>query len=144
MTVNESSSWCMKNMMYLEVPRGEAIFILMCINLNYKNNSHKIAFSEYFYFSWLLYKLWSWLFCSPSPNDHMNYCHYFVYFTIVVLRCHWCQMLLFSSLKLLGQNERNFTGWPWWTSTEFVTFCACWSHIQHGFQTDWCNLIFWV
>ena len=30
----------MKNTMDLEVPRGEAKFVLMCINLNYKNNSH--------------------------------------------------------------------------------------------------------
>ena len=40
MTENKSSSWCMKNTMDLEVPRGEAKFVLMCINLNYKNNSH--------------------------------------------------------------------------------------------------------
>ena len=36
MTENKSSSWCMKNAMDLEVPRGEAKFVLMCINLNYK------------------------------------------------------------------------------------------------------------
>jgi hypothetical protein len=42
MTENKSSSWCMKNTMDLEVPRGEAKFVLMCINLNYKNNSHFI------------------------------------------------------------------------------------------------------
>jgi hypothetical protein len=28
----------MKNTIDLEVPRGEAKFVLMCINLNYKNN----------------------------------------------------------------------------------------------------------
>ena len=42
MTENESSSWGMKNTMDLDVPRGEAKFVLMCINLNYKNNSHFI------------------------------------------------------------------------------------------------------
>ena len=29
----------MQNIMDLEVPKGEAKFVLMCINLNYKNNS---------------------------------------------------------------------------------------------------------
>jgi hypothetical protein len=47
MTENKSSSWCMKNTMDLEVPRGEAKFVLMCINLNYKNNSHP-EISRYF------------------------------------------------------------------------------------------------
>ena len=40
MTENESSLWCMKNTMDLEVPSREVKFVLMCINLNYKNNSH--------------------------------------------------------------------------------------------------------
>jgi hypothetical protein len=40
MTENKSSSWCMKNTMDLEVPRGEAKFVLMCINLNHKNKNN--------------------------------------------------------------------------------------------------------